>query len=504
MGNHMLLSLNLLCLSLCSGAQPMDGQQIEKAANEFLPQAVSSLRAFIAIPNDGRDTAQIANTLNWCVDAMISRGFDVSVIRSNNVPYVFAERTYDKRFPVVLFYIQADGQPVNSTNWDQPNPYVAVLKRPSDQSWEHEPWTPPFHKESRIFGRSASDSKGPAIALFTALDVLASQKRKPAFNIKLIMDFQEEMGSPTLPSLVNQHKSLLASKMVLIMDGTRHVSNLPTLNFGARGIATITLKVFGPQSELHSGQYGNYAPNPVFKLARILAGMKDENGRVLIPGFYHGVSLPDAEKEQINNMPASDGDLNYRLGIAANEKVGHTYEESLQYPSLNIRGIRAADVGTAARTVIPADAIAEIDLRLVPETPAERQVGLLKNYIEAMGFHFVDGFPTPEERSQFDDLISFEYRIGSKPFRTDLNGAAGLWLTAAMDRTFGRGNYVKQRTTGGSQPIEPFITALGIPAVSLRIPNPDNNIHAANENLRIGNLQEGIQMCLGVLTQPLK
>jgi acetylornithine deacetylase/succinyl-diaminopimelate desuccinylase-like protein len=315
---------------------------------------------------------------------------------------------------------------------------------------------------------------------------------------------QEEMGSPTLPSLVNQHKSLLASKMVLIMDGTRHVSNLPTLNFGARGIATITLKVFGPQSELHSGQYGNYAPNPVFKLARILAGMKDENGRVLIPGFYHGVSLSDAEKEQINNMPASDGDLNYRLGIAANEKVGHTYEESLQYPSLNIRGIRAADVGTAARTVIPADAIAEIDLRLVPETPAERQVGLLKNYIEAMGFHFVDGFPTPEERSQFDDLISFEYRIGSKPFRTDLNGAAGLWLTAAMDRTFGRGNYVKQRTTGGSQPIEPFITALGIPAVSLRIPNPDNNIHAANENLRIGNLQEGIQMCLGVLTQPLK
>jgi acetylornithine deacetylase/succinyl-diaminopimelate desuccinylase-like protein len=482
----------------------MNTQQISSAAAEFLPRAVSTLRTFMAIPNEGRDTVQIANNLKWCVEAMTIRGFDVSVIRSDNVPYVFAERKYNKRFSTVLFYVQVDGQPVDASGWSQPNPYDAVLKRLTDKGWEDVAWTPPFHEDSRIFGRSASDAKGPAIALVTALDVLASRNIKPTFNIKIIMDFQEEMGSPTIPELVRQHAVLLASEMVLIMDGTRHVSNLPTLNFGARGIATITLKVFGPQSELHSGQYGNYAPNPAFKLARILAGMKDGSGRVLIPGFYEGTGITDSEKTQFENMPGNDDALNQRIGIAEAEKVGDSYEASLQYPSLNIRGLRAADVGAAARTVIPAEAIAEIDIRLVPETTGERQVALVKKYIETMGFHFVNGVPTATEREQFDDLISFEYRIGSKPFRTDLNSAAGQWLTAAMNRTFGPGNYVKQRTTGGSQPIEPFITALGIPAVSLRIPNPDNNIHAADENLRVGNLQEGIQMCLGVLTEPFK
>ena len=319
MSNRVLLSLILLCLSLRSPAQRMDAQQISKAATEFLPQAVTSLRTFIAIPNDGHDTIQIANNLKWCVDAMARRGFEVSIIRSGSVPYVFAQRVYDRRLPVVLFYIQADGQPVDASDWDQPNPYVAVLKQPTDRGWNEASWTSPFHKESRIFGRSSSDSKGPAIALLTALDVLASRKQKPTFNIKVIIDFQEEMGSPTLPALVKQNASLLASKMVLIMDGTRHVSNLPTLNFGARGIATVTLKVFGPQSELHSGQYGNYAPNPVFSLARILSGMKDERGRVLIPGFYDGISISEAERDQINDMPGNDGDLNQRLGIAAPE-----------------------------------------------------------------------------------------------------------------------------------------------------------------------------------------
>ncbi|MBL7875878.1 MAG: M20/M25/M40 family metallo-hydrolase, partial [Cyclobacteriaceae bacterium] len=460
---------------------------------------------FLLLANNSHSPEQINQNLEWCVKAMKKRGFETRVLHSRNVPHVYAQRQYNSKLPWILFYLQIDGQPADSTNWDQANPYEATLKKKINNQWQT--ISVSQHRDPdlqwRIFARSASDSKGPAMAFLSSLDILKELRVTPAFNVKVIMDFQEELGSPTLPELVTANKDLLQASMVLIMDGTRHVSNLPTLNFGARGIATIKLKVFGPRNDLHSGQYGNYAPNPVFTLTHLLAGMKDDSGKVLIPHYYDGVNLSDQELAMINEMPGDDSQLNTTLGIAKPDQVGHTYEESLQYPSLNIRGISAGSVEDEVRTIIPSQAIAELDLRLVPETDGERMVILIKNFIADHGFHFVNGTPTEVERNTFSKLISFEYKLGSKPFRTDLNSWSGLWLGKAMDRTFGQDQYVKQRTTGGSQPIESFITTLNIPAVSLRFPNPDNNIHAANENLAIGSFLEGIQMCLGVLTQKM-
>ncbi|MBL7871094.1 MAG: M20/M25/M40 family metallo-hydrolase [Cyclobacteriaceae bacterium] len=485
-------------------SQSLNKKEIELAAKGQLPKAILELRQFLRLSNIGSKPEDVNQNLVWCLEAMKKRKFETTVLTVNDVPHVFAQRVYNKKLPTVLFYLQIDGQPVFVNEWDQPNPFEASLKVKTNDQWQPVDWKEIENPDSRIFARSVSDSKGPGMAFLSALDILDAKRIKPAFNVKIIMDFQEELGSPKLPELVSKNKDLLRAKLVLIMDGTRHISNLPTLNFGARGIATIKLNVFGASSELHSGQYGNYAPNPVFKLAKLLAGMKDDNGRVLIPDFYDGITLTGDERKLINAMPGSDADLNQRLGIAKPDGVGATYEESLQYPSLNVRGLKAASVEDEVRTIIPSVAIAELDLRLVPETDGARQVHLVKKYIEAQGYHFVNDVPTKEERAKFSNLISFEYRLGSKPFRTDLNSTEGKWLASAMDKTFGDGNYVKQRTTGGSQPIESFITTLNIPAVSLRIPNPDNNIHAANENLRVGNFVEGIQMCLGILTQPIK
>jgi acetylornithine deacetylase/succinyl-diaminopimelate desuccinylase-like protein len=266
-------------------------------------------------------------------------------------------------------------------------------------------------------------------------------------------------------------------------------------------MATISLKVFGARNNLHSGQYGNFSPNPVFGMSRLLAGMKDEQGRVLIPGYYDGVVLSDADKKGLATMPEDMNEILKTLGIAEAEQVGNNYGEALQYPSLNVRGLRAAWVGEEVRTLVPAEAIAEIDMRLVLETPAERMIGLVRKYIEDQGYYITEGEPTEEERMTYPKLISFKYRIGSRPFRTDLNSGIGMWLGNAMEHVFDD-QYVKMRTTGGSQPIAPFITTLDIPAVSIRIPNPDNSIHAPNENIRIGNYLEGIQMCLSILTQP--
>jgi len=479
-------------------------EQIREATSKQMPVALGELRDFLRLANDGKVPEEVQRNLEWCRQSLTRRKFEVRELRSGNVPYLFGQRLMNKKLPWILVYMQIDGQPARGLEWDQKDPFEAELKTTQDGKWTAIDWKSPIDPAARIFARSASDSKGPAQAFLSALDILDQRRVAPTVNIKVILDFQEEMGSPTLPALVSAHAELLSAKLVLIMDGARHVSNLPTLNFGARGIASIRLTVFGPTVELHSGQYGNFAPNPVFQLGRLLGEMKDEQGRVLIPGFYDGVTISEDERRALNGTPNDDAALIRRIGVAHAEGVAPTYEESLQYPSLNVRGLQAAATGEDVRGVIPAEAVAEIDLRLVPETDGERMVKLVRDFVLSKGFHLVDSLPTANDREKFDKLASFTYRLGSKPFRTDLNSPAGQWLDKAMTRTFGQGKYVRQRTTGGSQPIEPFITTLGIPAISVRFPNADNNIHAANENLTIGCFDEGLRMCVGILTERMK
>ena len=486
-------------------AQLKTKEEIKGAAKDELANTLSVFREFLSIPNDGHYPEQIEANRIWITEAFAQRGFTTQLIKTPGAPHVYAEKNFVKKGKTVLFYLQIDGQPADPSAWDQKNPFEAVLKEERSNTWQAMPWPDlrnTFNPDWRIFARSSSDSKGPAMCFLSALAILEKNKVKPNFNIKVIMDFQEEMSSPQLAWVVQNHKALLQADMVLIMDGTRHVSNLPTLTFGARGIATVTLKVYGPRNALHSGQYGNYAPNPVFSMSKLLAGLKDEEGKVTLPGFYEGVELSGEDKAALNNIPEDAALINQTLGIAKPEAVGATYQEAMQYPSLNVRGLRAAWVGKEVRTIIPEEAIAEIDMRLVPETPGEKLVALLKQYVEQQGFHLVDGEPTEDERMRFPKLASMTYGLGSEPFRTDLNTALGDWLSRSHQRLFGD-NFVKMRTTGGSQPIAPFIQTLGIPAVSVRIPNPDNSIHSPNENIRLGNFLEGIETMVAVLTEKL-
>jgi acetylornithine deacetylase/succinyl-diaminopimelate desuccinylase-like protein len=212
--------------------------------------------------------------------------------------------------------------------------------------------------------------------------------------------------------------------------------------------------------------------------------------------------MTEQKKTLIRTSLDQEQQLNNRLGIAKAETVVATYQESLQFPSLNVRGLKAAWTGEQVRTIIPSTAIAEMDLRLVPDTPAERQISLIKSFIESKGFYIVEKDPTQEERLQHPKLIKVESRIGSRAFQTALDSKLALWLEKVMTEVFGENNFFRMQTTGGSQPIAPFITELNLPALSVRIPNPDNNIHAPNENLRLGNFKEGIKMCLGILSHP--
>lgn len=489
-----------------SGAQRLSKKKIEKAAQEEFIEAVYKLKEFLEIPNIGSIPNQVEDNLKWCDTVFKSLDFETTVIETKGAPLLFAEKSIYKNSKTVLFYLQIDGQPVDTTKWNQENPFKPVLKKRTDlDKWETIDFKldNDFDREWRIFARSASDSKGPAMAFISALEIFKKKGWKPAYNVKVIMDFQEELGSPHLAKAVEDHKELLQTDMLFIMDGTRHVSNLPTLTYGARGIATATLKVFGPRYPLHSGQYGNFAPNPVFNAARLIGGLKDENGRVTIPGFYDGIHLTEEEKATINKLPEDIGTIQKRLGIAKKDDIGKTYQESLQYPSLNIRGLKAAWVDKEVRTIIPSEVLIEIDMRLVPESDGERLMQRLKNYIQDKGFHLVDSVPTEEERNTYAKLASFRYKLGSEAFRTDFNSPIGITANSAMKRIFGD-QVINMRTTGGSQPIASFIKTLNTSALSIRIPNPDNNIHSPNENFRLGNFLEGIQSCLAILSEPIK
>ncbi len=491
-----------LGISLPVSAQ-LSKSEIIQLSQAQLPASLNEFREYLSLPNNGKVPSDIQLNLLWCRVALEKRGFETQILNSNGVPHLFAQGKIDPNKKTILVYMQVDGQPVDSAAWDQESPYIPELMAEIEGKWKPISWNHiegEINPDWKIFARSASDSKGPTMTFLSALDILALKGLEPAVNLKFILDFQEEISSPELATVVSENKRLFEADGILIMDGTRHFSNLPNLAFGARGIATITLKIFGANTDLHSGQYGNFAPNPVFSAARLISAMKDESGRVLIPGFYEGVEFSETDIKAMRAVPESLEAIQEELGIATAEKVGSSYQEAMQYPSLNIRGIRAAWVGKEVRTIIPSDVIIEIDMRTVKETPAERQINLVRNFISELGFHFVEGEPSDEERSMYYKLISFDFRIGSEPFRAELESDFGHWLERGMETVFGK-NYIKTRLTGGSQPMAPFINVLGIPAVSVRIPNPDNSIHAPNENIRVGNYLEGIQTCLGILSQ---
>lgn len=459
------------------------------------------LRELLSIPNDAFYPGDIERNVSWCETAFENRGFTTKRIPTSTVPLLLAERRYSGTKKTVLIYLQIDGQPVDSTQWFQESPYIPTLKKSNEGGeWETIPWETiaSYEDDWRVFARSASDAKGPVAMFLTALDASAAQNSSPNYNIKVIMDFEEELGSPRLPEAVKENTELLSADMLIIFDGPRHITNKPTLTFGARGIATITLTTYGPVVPQHSGHFGNYAPNPALRLSKLLASMKDDEGRVTIPGFYDGVVI-DADTEAVlKAVPDDEEQIMERLQIAATDKVGNYYQEAIQYPSLNIRGMQSGWIDEKVRTIIPGWARAEIDVRLVLETEPERLINLIKNHIGHQGYYILDREPTREERLEHPRIATFSSEISYQSFRTDFDSEIGRWLRKALKNAFAE-DPVLIRMSGGSIPISPFVTTLGIPAVTVPTVNRDNNQHSPNENLRLGNYREGIKTMIAIL-----
>ncbi len=502
-----------LLFFLVSPLVAQKGIDLNKVSEKYAIQSFKEFYELLSIQNDAHFPGDIEKNIQWCESAFANRGFTTLRLETPTVPLLLAERKVKnaklpagKAVKTVLIYLQFDGQPVNPAQWDQESPWKPTLKeKDSNGKWNpiaYEKLYEGLNPDWRIFARSTSDAKGPAMAFIASLDALNELKAEPNYNIKVIMDFEEELGSPNLPAAVIKYKKELAADMLIIYDGPRHVSNQPTLSFGARGICEITLTTFGPRVPVHSGNYGNYTPNPAMRLSKLLASMKDDDGQVIIPGYYDGVVLTDEEKKILQQVPDDENEIRKFLGIAEPDKIGNNFQESLQYPTLNIRGLDALFIGKEARTLIPATATAEIDIRLVPSSNPERLIGLVKKHILDQGYYLVDKEPTEAERLKYPRIAAFQSSISYGAFQTPFNSETGIWLTKAMVRAFGK-EPIKIRITGGSIPISPFVITLGIPAVAVPTVNADNNQHAENENIRVGNYIDGVKTFLSILLEKL-
>ena len=486
-------------------SQTLNMNEINTLSREKAQDVFKEYREFLSLPNDANKPDELEPNMLWCEKAFKKRGFTTERLKTKRLPLILAEREHPGAKKTVLFYIQIDGQPVDPSKWLQKGPFVPTLKKQTKKDdWETIPWESLYDNyddDWRIFARSASDAKGPINTFLIALDIIADKGILPNYNIKVIMDMEEEMGSPNLPPAVKRYKNKLKADRLVILDGPRHPSNKPTLTFGARGIVTIQLKVQGPKFPQHSGHYGNYVPNPAVRLSQLIASMKDDNGKVTIPGYYDGVTISEEARSIMSAVPDDEDKIRRSIGFSKPDQVANTYQESIQYPSLNVRGMKSGWVEKEVRTIIPSFALAEIDVRLVKETDPKRMVKLIKNHIKSEGYYIIDRNPTDSERAKHNKIITFNHRIGYLAFRTPVNSEIADWLRAALINGFGEEPIIK-RTSGGSVPISPFVNTLNVPAVTVPTVNPDNNQHSPNENLRVGNLIESVRTHVALLIQP--
>jgi len=521
----------MFCIAVSAQAQQQP--QIDPITQPLLEKyAQASFREFfefLSLPNDAIVPADIQKNADWLEVAFAKRGFTTRQLPNEGKPLVFAES--GRKLPnqkTVLFYMHFDGQPVIPSQWSQKSPWAAVLRqRRADVAAALPTMTPSrasatprfedidtaklesgrLDPEWRIFARSSSDDKGPIMMFLTAFDALKAAGIEPAVNVKVLLDSEEEKGSPTIGKVVTAHRELLRADALLIHDGPMHASNQPTIVFGNRGNTVVQLTVYGPKSNLHSGHYGNYAPNPAHRLAALLATMKDDDGRVTIAGYYDTVKLKDAERSLMAAVPDDEAELLRRLGIQRPENVGANLQEALQYPSLNIRGMQAAAVGDKGANIIPSYAVAELDLRTTPGATPKYLAGLIEKHIRDRGYHLTAAEPTDDERARYDKIASLTVARGSEAAFTEIDSPVGGWVQATFARTSGRedgpAKTVRIRMMGGSVPTDKLVQALDIPFVIVPLVNPDNNQHSFDENLRLGHYLDGIRAMIGLLRSPL-
>jgi acetylornithine deacetylase/succinyl-diaminopimelate desuccinylase-like protein len=505
----MTMKLNLIFVAAIASAQgptPSEAQELESTIESYVAAHQKSilreLLDAVSIPSVASDHENVRRKATFLRGLLEGRGFRSELLETEGNPLVYGDRPTPGATRTLLLYAHYDGQPVDPSKWSQSDPFVPVLRSGKLEDGAKEldfDGQQSFDPDWRIYGRSASDDTGPIVALLAALDALEASGTRPTSNLRVVLDGEEEAGSGSLGSAIDRYRDKLEADLMLVLDGPLHPSGRPTVVYGARGIVTLEITVYGPKFPLHSGHYGNWAPNPAMLLARLLATMKDDDGRVLVEGFYDGVRLSDADRDVMELVPDDLEGLKTFFGFSRPDRVGATLQEALQYPSLNVRGLESGWVGGEARTIVPSVATAAIDIRLVAETGADETYRKVLTHIEKQGYHIVTEDPDDATRASYGRIAKVTRTPGSNAYRTPLDEPKTLPVVEALTEMFSRPP-VRLRTSGGTVPISPFIRALGFPALSAPTVNFDNNQHSPNENLRLGHFFQSVVTFAALLT----
>lgn len=451
-----------------------------RAAHE--PAILGEFTDLLAIPNLASDSTNIRRNANRLIDMLKRRGVTARLLEvEGSPPAVLGELKTPGATRTLVLYAHYDGQPVDPSQWVTP------------------PWTPTLRGD-RIYARSAGDDKGSIIAMLTALDALTAAKIRPSVNLKFFFEGEEEAGSPHLQKMLERHRDALRGDAWLFCDGPNHQSGQQQVQLGVRGVTGLDLTVYGPTRPLHSGHYGNWAPNPGAMIANLIASMRDDDGRIRIAHFYDDVRpISGSEKKAINAIPPVDVELRRSLGLAHSEAKDAPLAERIMLPALNVRGIRVGAVGDQAANVISIEARASFDFRLVPNQTPQRVRELVNAHLTRQGYFVTADTVTMAMRLAHSKVARVRWSVGGyQASRAAMDEPFARAVVRAVGDGLGKEPLLLP-TMGGSLPLYLFEQVLRTPIIVLPIANFDDNQHAANENLRIQNLWDGIEVFAGVI-----
>ncbi|HEY4573678.1 MAG TPA: M20/M25/M40 family metallo-hydrolase, partial [Thermoanaerobaculia bacterium] len=485
-GGALLLAAAAVAFAQARPDAVRDKVRAYRAAHE--KEIVTELDGLLALPNVATRVADIERNADHLTAMLERRGFAVQRLSAGagTPPALYGELRVPGAARTLMFYAHYDGQPVGQKGWLS-DPFKPVLRSgplgPNVKEIDLKSVTGPFDPEWRIYARSASDDKSPIVAILTALDALRASGLQPSVNVKLFLEGEEEQGSEHLGAILRGNVDRLAADAWLLCDGPVHPSRKMQIYFGARGVAAMELVVYGPIRPLHSGHYGNWAPNPAVELAHLVAQLRDEEGRILIPGFYDDVKpLTVAEKQAMAVMPPVEASLADELGLGRTEGKGARLQERLMDPALNVRGLRSAEVGEGSANAIPTDAQVSIDFRLVPDQTPQKVKDKVEAFLRAKGWHLVEEAPDKEILKAFPKVARIAWSLDYPAHRTDMSLPVSRAVAAAVERATG-GPVIQVPMLGGSVPMSTFTAILKAPMIGVPMVNHDNNQHGINENL---------------------
>lgn len=466
----------------------------------------------LTYPNRARDLPDITRAAEVVRDRLTAVGVDAELLQIDGAPpLVYGELLVPGATRTLGIYVHYDGQAVDPSNWThppfEPTLYTAAMEaggeaRPLPEDDE------PVNPEWRLYARSAGDDKAPIAAILPVLEAFGEHGILPTSNLIFALDGEEEAGSRHLGQYLERHRDRFDPIDIwLFFDGPAHPSGRPQLTFGVRGSMGMEVTVYGATRNLHSGHYGNWAPDTGNVLAHLLASMKDETGRVLVDGWYDSVDpIGIEERDALAAMPDWDVKLRRELGLARTEGEPESLPERLLVPALNVRGITSGNTGALARNVIPNTAVAALGIRLVQGNDPAHLAELVRAHIRTQGFHIVTEDPDLETRLRHPRIAKVTGGGGSRAARTSMANPFAQEIiraaSAAADMAFGPGSLVIAPGMGGTLPLTPFTELLAKPAIIVPVANHDNNQHAPDENLRIANLWYAIDLYAALLTMP--